>query len=187
MVCKQRTVRAGLAALGAAITLTLAPTTAAADCSSTGSGGISSGSGGACKPPAGSKAKLVRGEAIAPANAPARVKAVIAAANRIRNKPYRYGGGHGRWWDSGYDCSGAVSYALHGGDFLDSPMPSGSFRRWEKRGLGRWITVFAHGGHAYAVIAGLRWDTSMTPGDGPGWSAQMRSRRGFAARHPAGF
>lgn len=186
MVCKQRKVKAGLAALGAALTLALAPTAASADCSSTGSGGISSGSS-ACKPPAGAKAKLVRGEAIAPAIAPARVKAVIAAANRIRNKPYRYGGGHGRWWDSGYDCSGAVSYALHGGDFLDSPMPSGSFTQWEKRGLGRWITVFAHGGHMYALIAGLRWDTSMTPGDGPGWSAQMRSPSGFVARHPAGF
>jgi hypothetical protein len=186
LVRRQRTFRAGLAALGAALALAATPIGASADCSNQGSGGISTGSG-ECRPPAGTKAKLVRGEAIAPRNAPARVKAVIAAANRIRNKPYRYGGGHGRWWDSGYDCSGAVSYALHGGDFLDSPLPSGSFARWEKGGLGRWITVFAHGGHAYAVIAGLRWDTSMTPGDGPGWSTQMRSRSGFAARHPAGF
>jgi hypothetical protein len=181
----QLKVRAGIAAIGAAVAIAGAPAGASAGCTGS-SGGISSRTG-ECAPPAGAKAKLVDGEAIAPAAAPARVKAVIAAANRIRNKPYRYGGGHGRWWDSGYDCSGAVSYALHGGDFLDSPLPSSGFMRWEKPGLGRWITVFAHGGHAYAVIAGLRWDTSMTPGNGPGWSTQMRSRRGYVARHPAGF
>lgn len=182
----KRKLKAGGAVLGAMLVVGLFPAGAAADCTNPSSGGISSTSG-PCQAPAGAKAKLVNGEAIAPAGAPARVKAVIAAANRIRNKPYRYGGGHGRWWDSGYDCSGSVSFALHGGDFLDSPLPSGSFMRWEKRGLGRWITVFAHGGHAYAVIAGLRWDTSMTPGDGPGWSTQMRSSSGFVARHPAGF
>jgi hypothetical protein len=80
-----------------------------------------------------------------------------------------------------------VSYALHGGNFLTSALDSTSFMRWEKGGLGRWITVFANSGHAYAVIAGLRWDTSMTPGNGPGWSEQMRSRAGYVARHPAGF
>jgi hypothetical protein len=129
----------------------------------------------------------VNGKAIAPTDAPARVKAVIAAANRIETKPYIWGGGHARWNDRGYDCSGSVSYALHGGNFLSSPLPSTGFYRWEKPGLGRWITVFANGGHAYAVIAGLRWDTSMTPGDGPGWSKQMRSSAGFVARHPAGY
>jgi hypothetical protein len=181
----QSRVKAGIAAIGVAVAIAAAPASASARCTGS-SGGISSSSG-QCAPPAGAKAKLVNGYAIAPSGAPARVKAVIAAANRIRNKPYRYGGGHARWWDSGYDCSGAISYALHGGDFLASPLPSGSFMRWEKPGLGRWITVFAHGGHAYAVIAGLRWDTSMTPGDGPGWSTQMRSRQGYVARHPAGF
>jgi len=132
-------------------------------------------------------AKLVRGRAIAPRNAPREVKRVIAFANRIRSRPYIYGGGHGRWWDKGYDCSGAVSYALHGGKLIDSPLPSGPMRRWGKRGLGRWITVFANPGHAYAVIAGLRWDTSGTGGNGPRWHTDMRSRKGFAARHPKGL
>jgi hypothetical protein len=178
-----RKLKAGVAAAGAVVALAIAPAgAAAAGCGS--SGGISSGTS-ACAPTA--KAKIVNGKAIAPINAPARVKAAIAAANRIESKPYIYGGGHARWNDSGYDCSGSVSYALHGGDFLDSPLPSGSLMRWEQPGLGRWITVFANGGHAYAVIAGLRWDTSMTPGDGPGWSAQMRSRAGYVARHPAHF
>ena len=176
--------KAGVAAIGTVLVLCLAPAGATAACGS--SGGVSANSG-QCAAPAGAKAKLVDGMAIAPRSAPARIKAVIAAANRIRNKPYIYGGGHGRWWDDGYDCSGSVSYALHGGDFLDSPLPSTGFYRWEQPGLGRWITVFANGGHAYAVIAGLRWDTSMTPGDGPGWSAQMRSRAGYVARHPAHF
>jgi cell wall-associated NlpC family hydrolase len=127
------------------------------------------------------------GTAIAPSDAPPRVKRVIEAANEIEDKPYRYGGGHAKWRDKGYDCSGAVSYALHGGDFLESPMPSGSFEKWGKRGKGEWITVYANGGHMYAVIAGLRWDTSMTPGDGPGWSEVKRSKRGFAVRHPSGY
>ena len=135
--------------------------------------------------PAGGKAKLINGKAVAPRSAPRVVKAVIAAANRIEDRPYRYGGGHARWNDSGYDCSGSVSYALHGGGLLDSPMPSGSFMNWERARPRRWITVYANGGHAYAVIAGLRWDTSMTPGDGPGWSKQMRSSSGFRIRHPA--
>lgn len=132
-------------------------------------------------------ARLVRGRAIAPRNAPRAVKRVIAFANRIRKRPYIYGGGHGRWWDRGYDCSGAVSYALRGGRLIDSPLPSGPLMRWGKRGLGRWITVFANRGHTYAVIAGLRWDTSGTGGKGPRWHQDMRSRKGFAARHPEGF
>lgn len=132
-------------------------------------------------------AKLVNGRAIAPLNAPPAVKKVIAAANKIRTKPYVWGGGHGRWWDRGYDCSGAVSFALRGGKLISSPMPSGPMMRWGERGLGRWITVFANSGHAYAVIAGLRWDTSGTGGSGPRWHEDMRSRRGFAARHPTGY
>ena len=160
------------------------PMEASAACSHN-SGGINPGSCTTIAP--GAKAKLVNGKAIPPRNAPRVVKQVIAAANRIEDRPYRYGGGHGRWNDSGYDCSGAVSYALHGGGLLDSPMPSGNFMRWERAGRGKWITVYANGGHAYAVIAGLRWDTSMTPGDGPGWSKQMRSSSGFAERHPRGF
>ena len=133
-------------------------------------------------------AALVGGRAIAPADAPAAVKQVIAAANRIRTKPYIWGGGHARWWDRGYDCSGAVSFALRGGAFLDSPLPSGPMERWGSAGAGRWITVYANAGHAYAVIAGLRWDTAgNTSGTGPRWHAEMASSAGFVARHPPGY
>jgi hypothetical protein len=176
--------KAGAAAVGTVLALSLAPAGATAACGS--SGGVSANSG-QCAAPAGAKAKLVDGVAIAPRSAPARIKAVIAAANRIRNKPYVYGGGHGRWWDDGYDCSGSVSYALHGGDFVDSPLDSTGFMSWEKPHRGSWISVYANSGHAYAVIAGLRWDTSMTPGNGPGWSEQMRSPAGYVVRHPAGY
>lgn len=139
--------------------------------------------------PAG-KAMLVNGRAIAPVDAPPAVKKVIAAANKIRTKPYIYGGGHGRWWDSGYDCSGAVSFALRGGKFLTSPMPSGPMASWGKPGAGRWITVYANGGHAYAVIAGLRWDTAgNTSGSGPRWHEDLDAAASgpFVARHPVGY
>lgn len=137
-----------------------------------------------------SKAMLVNGRAIAPLDAPPAVKKVIAAANKIRTKPYIYGGGHARWWDSGYDCSGAVSFALRGGKFLTSPLPSGPMMTWGQAGVGRWITVYANGGHAYAVIAGLRWDTAGNSGSsGPRWSESLAAGASgpFAARHPAGY
>ncbi len=136
------------------------------------------------------KARLIRGRAITPLNAPPAVKRVIAAANRIRTKPYVWGGGHGRWWDRGYDCSGAVSYALHGAGLMTSPLPSGPMERWGLPGRGRWITVYANAGHAYAVIAGLRWDTAGdTRGTGPRWHQSLRAAAGgrFVARHPAGY
>jgi len=136
------------------------------------------------------KAIIVGGRAIPPADAPPAVKKVIAAANKIRTKPYIYGGGHGRWWDAGYDCSGAVSFALHGGSLIDTPMPSGSLAGWGSAGKGRWITVYANGGHAYAVIAGLRWDTAgNTSGTGPRWHKSLRAAATgpFIARHPDGY
>jgi cell wall-associated NlpC family hydrolase len=136
------------------------------------------------------KAMLVNGRAIPPANAPAAVKKVIAAANKIRTKPYIYGGGHGRWWDRGYDCSGAVSFALRGAGLIDTPMPSGSLAGWGSAGKGSWITVYANGGHAYAVIAGLRWDTAgVTNGTGPRWHKSLKAQASgpFTARHPEGF
>ena len=123
-----------------------------------GAGAQSSSGGGAAfvpPPPPPEKAKLVNGRVLAPASAPPRVKRVIKAANRIVEKPYRYGGGHQPFVkgvvDSGFDCSGAVSYALRGGRFLRSPLPSGPFMSWGQPGPGTWITVYAHGGHAYAV------------------------------------
>jgi hypothetical protein len=127
------------------------------------------------------------GLAIAPASAPPAVQAVIAAGNKIAKKPYIYGGGHGQWEDAGYDCSGSVSYALHGGGMLRAPMPSGSFMHWGSAGPGQWITLYANGGHIFAVIAGLRFDTSGRSGAGSRWQTDMRSSSGYAVRHPTGY
>ena len=127
------------------------------------------------------------GFAIAPASAPPVVKAVIAAGNVIATTPYKWGGGHGSWTDSGYDCSGSVSYALHGGGLLDSPLVSGSFARWGAAGPGRWITVYANGGHVYMVVAGMRFDTSSRSRTGSRWTMEQRSPDGFAVTHPKGL
>ena len=125
------------------------------------------------------------GTAVAPSDAPAAIKGVIAAGNRIATKPYVYGGGHGQWNDSGYDCSGSVSYALHGGGLIDTQLDSGSFMSWGARGNGRWITIYTNSGHAFMVVAGLRFDTS---GANPSrWQSDMRSPSGYTIRHPAGF
>ena len=125
--------------------------------------------------------------AIAPESAPPEVKKAIWAANRITNKPYRYGGGHRRFRDSGYDCSGAVSYALRGGKLITRPLHSSAFMSWGESGPGEWITVYTNPGHAYAVIAGLRWDTSGPGERGPRWRKGARSSRSYTARHPEGF
>ena len=170
--------------------LALAPARASAD---------RGGTGGAAfvpPPPPPKRAKIVNGQAIAPASAPTRVKRVIEAGNRIVSKPYRYGGGHKAFssqLDSGYDCSGSVSYALYGGRFLRSPLDSTGFMSWARTGTGQWITVYAHGGHAYLVVAGLRFDTSMHdpdargPRSGPRWSKRLRRSAAFVPRHPRGF
>ena len=149
----------------------------------------------------GSVAQLLPdGTAAAPADAPAQVQQAIWAANLIQDKPYVYGGGHGEFEDDGYDCSGTVSYALHGAGLLDQALDSGSFMKWGERGPGQWITVYTNPGHAYAIIAGLRLDTSaasVTKSNtrkfkkalerGPRWRPTERSSRGFKARHPLGF
>jgi cell wall-associated NlpC family hydrolase len=127
------------------------------------------------------------GFARAPASAPAAVRRLVAAGNRIAKTPYKWGGGHGRWRDSGYDCSGSVSYALHAGDLLDSPMVSGAFSDWGRRGKGRWITVYSNGGHVYMTVAGARFDTSARSRSGSRWTRQRRSNSGFAVTHPAGL
>ena len=130
------------------------------------------------------KAKLVDGKAIPPCDARRRVKRAIRAANEIaKGHGYCYGGGHGSFKSDCYDCSGAVSYALHGGGLLDAPLDSNGLARWGRNGRGQRITVFTNSGHAYAKFAGLRFDTSMTPGAGPGWSDEMRSGRDFTKRH----
>ena len=125
--------------------------------------------------------------AVAPADAPQEVKDAITAANKIVGKPYKYGGGHGQWEDSGYDCSGTVSYALHGAGLLRRPMSSGEFGGWGASGKGSWISVYWNGGHAYAVIAGLRLDTSGTGGRGPRWHTSMRSGDGYSVNHWRGL
>jgi cell wall-associated NlpC family hydrolase len=158
---------------------------AGASCAATSSGGLSLSSN-ECKPF--KKARLVKGKAIAPPTAPKKVKRVIRWANQIRNKPYVYGGGHASFNSSGYDCSGAISYALRGGRFVSSPLASTGYMNWKQRGKGKWITVYSNPSHAYVVVAGLRFDTSMTPGNGPGWSKSKRSTPGsFTARHPGRY
>lgn len=142
------------------------------------------------------RATVVRGLAYAPADAPAQVVNAIAAANEIVRMHYRYGGGHGSFVDSAYDCSGSVSFALHGASLITAPLDSSSFMSWGLRGKGRWITIYSNPGHAFATIAGLRFDTGYrdryaikhgaAPGSGPRWS-RPRPTRGFVARHPSGL
>jgi hypothetical protein len=127
------------------------------------------------------------GTATAPANAPAAVQAVIAAGNRIAFKPYVYGGGHGNWNDSGYDCSGSVSYALHGGGLINSPEDSSQLESYGSPGVGSWITLWSNAGHAYMYVAGLRFDTSSHGIGGSRWTTAGRSNAGFVARHPTGY
>lgn len=157
-----------------------------------GTGGLLTGNDGLPLPQIpGEKAKLIKsginkGLAVAPQQAPPEVKAIIAAANRIalfKKYPYRYGGGHRSFTDSAYDCSGTASYALRGANLVSSPLPSGSYMKWGEKGYGRWVTVFAHPGHMYLVIAGLRYDTSGTT-DGTRWDAQKRSPAGYQIRFP---
>lgn len=137
-------------------------------------------------------ARLQYGQAAAPERAPLMVKRAIWAANQLRTKPYRYGGGHKSFLDNGYDCSGTVSYALAGGGLIKSPMSSNEFCSFGQSGPGKWITVYARNGHTYAIIAGLRLDTtpyrSFNDHWAPRWQPTVRvPARGFVARHPAGL
>lgn len=131
-------------------------------------------------------ATLTGSTALAPSDAPAAVKLAIAAGNQLQTFPYRFGGGHASFKDTAYDCSGTVSYMLHGAGLIAGPLDSTSFMSWGLPGPGRWITIYANAGHAYAVVAGLRLDTSGTP-SGPRWRALPRSGAGFTVRHPPGF
>lgn len=127
------------------------------------------------------------GLAMAPASAPPQVQAIIAAGNQIASKPYKYGGGHGKWNDSGYDCSGSVSYALHGAGLLEDALPSGSFTDWGDAGPGQWVTIYAKSSHIFMVVAGLRFDTTGRTKNNTRWQADMRSSKGYTVRHPAGL
>ncbi|HYH90512.1 MAG TPA: peptidoglycan-binding protein [Solirubrobacteraceae bacterium] len=117
---------------------------------------------------------------------PITVRRVIAAGNRIAHKPYRYGGGHASFSDSGYDCSGSVSYALHGGGLLSVPKDSGEFMSYGSPGPGRHITIYAHPGHVYMVVNGRRFDTTGA-GGGSRWQWDARSSSGYTVRHPPGL
>jgi cell wall-associated NlpC family hydrolase len=143
-------------------------------------------------PPKGAYAKLrANGRtAVAPKAAPKPIKAMIHAANSITHKPYVWGGGHGRWYDRGYDCSGATSFVLRAGGYLNSPLVSGDLARWGARGGGNWVRIYANSTHVFIVIAGLRFDTSSYGaggGSGPRWRSTVRPTGGFRLRHPAGL
>jgi hypothetical protein len=133
-------------------------------------------------------ALLINRTALAPPSAPDSIKQMIVAANLIVGQPYRLGGGHGSWRSRGYDCSGAVSYALAGAGLLQAPLTSGQFMSYGIPGPGRWLTIYANAGHVYAVIAGLRWDTvGDARGTGPRWHPLDAYPEGFEARHLPGL
>ncbi|MEZ5076610.1 MAG: lytic murein transglycosylase [Solirubrobacterales bacterium] len=127
--------------------------------------------------------------ASAPRNAPAAIKAVIAAANSITDTPYVWGGGHGAWYSYGYDCSGAVSFALYGGGLLGTPLVSGDLASYGEAGPGKWITIYANAAHTYVTIAGLRFDTAGNPEgvSGPRWHTTPPYPDGYVVRHPPGY
>jgi hypothetical protein len=127
------------------------------------------------------------GLAVAPAGAPAQVIALVAAGNAIASLPYKYGGGHTSFDDAAYDCSGSVSFALHGAGLLDTTLDSTGLARWGQTGPGAWITIYANKTHTYLTVAGLRFDTSGQKKAGTRWQAAPRSSRGFKVRHPLGL
>jgi cell wall-associated NlpC family hydrolase len=139
----------------------------------------------------GATARFVGGFAAAPMSAPATVQAIVWAGNQIIGLPYIFGGGHGSFTSPGYDCSGTVSFALHGASLLATPMDSSEFMHWGGGGIGQWVTVFTNPGHAYMTVAGLRLDTSAAddPSDqqGPRWRPLRPANGGFKVRHPVGL
>jgi cell wall-associated NlpC family hydrolase len=130
---------------------------------------------------------LGNGVAVPPLDAPDEVKQIIEAGNVIARTPYLWGGGHGKWVDKGYDCSGSVSFALAAAGLLNGPLASGPLMSWGKPGLGRWVTIYSSPGHVYMYVAGVRFDTSNSRVTGSRWSNTVRSNAGFVARHPEGL
>lgn len=136
----------------------------------------------------GRTALLKDGMAYAPRNAPAAVKRAIAAGNRLQGKPYKWGGGHGRQLDSGYDCSGTVSYVLREAGLLKGSLPSSGYFKYGKKGDGKWITLYIRKGHVFMTVAGLRLDTGGPSGrSGPRWKPETRQSKGHVMRHPKGY
>jgi len=135
-----------------------------------------------------STAILLSGIALAPPDAPEAVQQVINAANQIIGRPYIWGGGHASFYSYGYDCSGSVSFALHGAGLIPEPLTSGALEGWGEPGPGKWITVYANAEHTFMEIAGLRLDTvGDERGTGPRWHLMPNSTAGFVARHPPGL
>jgi cell wall-associated NlpC family hydrolase len=130
---------------------------------------------------------LPNGVALPPLEAPEAVMEVIRAGNTIARSPYKWGGGHGRFLDNGYDCSGSVSFALYAAGLIEGPRTSGQLESWGEPGKGRWITVYANGGHTFMEVAGIRFDTSAQRVTGSRWENEMRPTAGFAVRHPPGL
>ncbi len=139
----------------------------------------------------GSMARYVNGLAAAPMSVPASVQEVVWAGNQIIGLPYIFGGGHASFVSPGYDCSGTVSFALHGANLLQTPEDSSEFEVWGSHGVGRWVTIFSNPGHAYMTVAGLRLDTSAaddpTNQQGPRWRPLRQGNEGFVVRHPLGL
>jgi cell wall-associated NlpC family hydrolase len=130
---------------------------------------------------------LPNGVAVPPLEAPEAVKEIIEAGNIIARSPYVWGGGHGKWLDTGYDCSGSVSFALAAAGLLNAPLDSGHLALWGKPGPGRWVTIYANAGHVFLEVAGIRFDTVARAVTGSRWANGGRSTAGFVARHPAGL
>jgi hypothetical protein len=181
--------------LGLALAIGAVGAGLAAGAAPAGANAIPWGAGCTSLPPSGQRtsatcgAGLVDGRAIAPPGAPAAVVQVIAAANQINGRPYVWGGGHVSWFTRGYDCSGAVGYALHGADLLSTTMVSGQLAAWGEAGIGSWITVYANAHHVFMVVAGLRFDTRDAPRGvtGPRWHRASVDASHFVPRHPAGL
>jgi cell wall-associated NlpC family hydrolase len=130
---------------------------------------------------------LSNGVALPPLEAPEAVRQIIEAGNSIARTPYKWGGGHGKWTDTGYDCSGSVSFALAAAGLLSAPLASGPLMSWGEAGEGKWVTIYSNPGHVYLVVAGVRFDTSAPRETGSRWTNTMRSDTGFVARHPPGL
>ena len=130
---------------------------------------------------------LKNGIALPPIEAPQPVRQIIEAGNSIARAPYLWGGGHGKWLDTGYDCSGSVSYALAAAGLLNAPLASGPLMRWGQPGKGKWVTIYSNPGHVFLVVAGVRFDTSGARNTGSRWQKSMRPTGGYVARHPPGL
>ena len=130
---------------------------------------------------------LKNGIALPPIEAPEPVRRIIEAGNQIARTPYLWGGGHGKWLDKGYDCSGSVSFALAAAGLLTGPLDSGRLMSWGKPGKGKWVTIYTNPGHVYLVVAEVRFDTSARRERGSRWHGELRETGGYTVRHPPGL